>query len=117
MRYVSVHISWRWLIADGKSIAAFVKEAGLPADSRAGALTVEQIVREKQLFDLSLNFEKSTLMKGIQVGRLQVFTHKSAQTQFVSTDNEKHPPYPSSYPCREQPIFFRHHVKHFVVKI
>ena len=44
-----------------KTLAAFVKEAGLPADSgalEAGALTVEQIVRAKQRFDLSLNFEK-----------------------------------------------------------
>jgi len=51
----------RWWDNTQKTLAAFVKEAGLPADSgslEAGALTVEQIVREKQLFDLSLKFEK-----------------------------------------------------------
>jgi WD40 repeat protein len=44
-----------------KTLDAFLKEAGLSPDagsSAPGDLTIEQILHEKKVFDLSLNFEK-----------------------------------------------------------
>jgi hypothetical protein len=41
-------------------LAAFIDEAGLPADTGAGdnKVTIEKILQEKKTFDLTLNFEK-----------------------------------------------------------
>lgn len=47
-----------------QTLAAFLKEAGLPANAGsfdAGSLTIEQILREKKLYDLTANFEKTAL--------------------------------------------------------
>ncbi|KAK4695198.1 hypothetical protein P7C71_g2509, partial [Lecanoromycetidae sp. Uapishka_2] len=43
------------------TLEAFIREAGLPPDAgtiATGDLTIEKILEEKKVFDLSLNFEK-----------------------------------------------------------
>ena len=47
-----------------KTLDAFIMEAGLPSDAGTvakGDLTIEKILEEKKVFDLSLRFEKTGL--------------------------------------------------------
>ena len=51
----------QWLRRALQTLEAFLREANLPEDtgtSSSNALTIEQVLREKETFDLSQNFEK-----------------------------------------------------------
>jgi hypothetical protein len=50
-----------------QTLETFLSEAGLPPDAgsvKKGDLTIEKIVDEKRIFDLSLSFEKNCGIDG-----------------------------------------------------
>ncbi|KAL8999458.1 MAG: hypothetical protein Q9169_001663 [Polycauliona sp. 2 TL-2023] len=76
-----------------ETLEAFLEEAGLPPDAGsvgAGDLTIEKVLEEKKVFDLSLNFERFNVAEEGRQWTLPAPEHPSTVESLPSSSNLLH---------------------------
>ncbi|KAF2399646.1 hypothetical protein EJ06DRAFT_61068 [Trichodelitschia bisporula] len=77
-------------LTSGQTLDAFLKESGLPPDAGSvspGDLTLEQVLREKMMYDLTLNLEKASVDDGLKEWKDKPAQWKSTEISLTKPSN------------------------------